>query len=956
MRKKVILLLVLFLTPLAIVPNISGELDTFDYDPIFWEDYDESGSGNYAYQESNSTLRLTSNQNSYAITKDFKVLEDDDDLEVQYRYRYGLENSSLLVTSWWDSSWLYRKTHTISGGASNQTNYQLRLALMYGSGTDSGNIIYLNSHSQTDFDDIRFIASDDATELDYWVERVIASTDCYVWVEVDSIPTTGASIYIYYGNAGASSNTDGDDTFLLFDDFNDDAIDWNKWVWQNGTYGGVPVENDGNLMLNDTTDRTIVTSVDTYSGGVAVYAYIRFLDYRAYGFAEYTPTWQSDMAIWADYGATERVSTADESAQTNTNYGQLENSWHKMAVKWFSSSRVEFLYDWTSAANHTTNIPDGTPEIPVQFYIYHGDANEFLWIDWVIVTKSVYAEPESSATSIEQTEDGIINNDFRAILYYRPTSSTYRDIIVLSNDTYFEIQYYRGDGTAQTESFSFASLSEAYNQYFTVDLALDALTRVLSVDVYDSGGSSVINEDLTTEATPTRFSHIEFNVTTSSNHHVTYNNTAELVYVDAPYQRIDGMREWAATNAGDETLENPYNLFQTDTDDENYHIKVMPFQGFKTLWNWTMSASNGLHAEISLRWYKRDGTAYANGIWWAITKDAATGYRFQMGYSSTTVKDLAVTQEDQMAIAFWVEPSGRSYLYAQLDPESHSFCDFWVYEVTDYVDLDSWGVILTHELIYAGSTSSGSRMKEVEIFYGQKEGISQPRFGGMWWQYNIIFVLWIQIVTWIQTAFAVTLSPVITVINAVVTSVITIITWLSDIYNILNLLIASFFAYVVPNALIGIWLATMNVILAVLGALGTLLFGDSTVITNFIAGAAVMWGVFWTVVTQGISILTSTFFLLANLALGVPVVGVDLTGPVSWIFAIIYYVVTYAPIVVFLHLLTAIFRTVQAMDINILIDAGFFYLRIAEFMFNIVREVISMLVQGVQMIMDLIPF
>jgi len=39
-----------------------------------------------------------------------------------------------------------------------------------------------------------------------------------------------------------------------------------------------------------------------------------------------------------------------------------------------------------------------------------------------------------------------------------------------------------------------------------------------------------------------------------------------------------------------------------------------------------------------------------------------------------------------------------------------------------------------------------------------------------------------------------------------------------------------------------------------------------------------------------------------------------------------------------------------------LIDASMLYLKIAEFMFNIVREVLSMLIQGVQLIMDIIPF
>jgi len=47
---------------------------------------------------------------------------------------------------------------------------------------------------------------------------------------VPSIPTTGTQLYLYYGNGTAPSLSDGDATFLFFDDFPGTALDTSKWT------------------------------------------------------------------------------------------------------------------------------------------------------------------------------------------------------------------------------------------------------------------------------------------------------------------------------------------------------------------------------------------------------------------------------------------------------------------------------------------------------------------------------------------------------------------------------------------------------------------------------------------------------------------------------------------------------------------------------------------------------
>ncbi|MEM0162744.1 MAG: hypothetical protein QXO62_06750, partial [Thermoproteota archaeon] len=76
----------------------------------------------------------------------------------------------------WLQGWMYRKSHVINSASGAGTGYQVKIVAYYGSGTDSGNTVYLNSRCKTDFSDVRFTASDGVTLLNYWTESVTASS------------------------------------------------------------------------------------------------------------------------------------------------------------------------------------------------------------------------------------------------------------------------------------------------------------------------------------------------------------------------------------------------------------------------------------------------------------------------------------------------------------------------------------------------------------------------------------------------------------------------------------------------------------------------------------------------------------------------------------------------------------------------------------------------------------
>ncbi|WP_096207471.1 DUF2341 domain-containing protein [Candidatus Methanoperedens nitratireducens] len=171
--------------------------------------------------------------------------------------------------------WGFSKKLSIMGTtAGAQTNYQLKLTVRKGSGTDAPGTVYLGSNVRDDFGDIRFTGSDGVTLLDYWVESYESGVGAEVWVEVDSIPESpgAADVYLYYGNNPATSKSDGERTFEFFDDFN--SLDLNKW----DKYGTVNIANSkasivspwnqGYLVMKNNFDARGRSTTVAYNGRI----------------------------------------------------------------------------------------------------------------------------------------------------------------------------------------------------------------------------------------------------------------------------------------------------------------------------------------------------------------------------------------------------------------------------------------------------------------------------------------------------------------------------------------------------------------------------------------------------------------------------------------------------------------------------------------------------------------
>ncbi|MEA3487918.1 MAG: DUF2341 domain-containing protein [Euryarchaeota archaeon] len=105
----------------------------------------------------------------------------------------------------WLSGWSYRKDVTISS-SSVLTDYQVNVTV------DTASLISAGKMNASG-DDIRFTGSDGTTLINYWIESGLNTDTTKIWVNVPSVSTTGTTIYMYYGNPTAASDSNYDNTF-----------------------------------------------------------------------------------------------------------------------------------------------------------------------------------------------------------------------------------------------------------------------------------------------------------------------------------------------------------------------------------------------------------------------------------------------------------------------------------------------------------------------------------------------------------------------------------------------------------------------------------------------------------------------------------------------------------------------------------------------------------------------
>lgn len=120
----------------------------------------------------------------------------------------------------------YCAEHILSSTPS-LTDYQVKILVNYGTGTNSGENVYCNQHCRGDFNDIRFEDSLGA-DLPHWRETYTDYEYAVFWVRVPTI-SASTTLVVKYGNVEAPSASDPISTFLFYDAFDGTVINGTTW-------------------------------------------------------------------------------------------------------------------------------------------------------------------------------------------------------------------------------------------------------------------------------------------------------------------------------------------------------------------------------------------------------------------------------------------------------------------------------------------------------------------------------------------------------------------------------------------------------------------------------------------------------------------------------------------------------------------------------------------------------
>jgi len=293
-------------------------------------------------------------------------------------YSYSSVNSK-YTTSNIMAGWSKKKAITITNSSGSiLTDYQISLDISY------------DSDMQADFDDIRFTDSSVSTVLPYWIESKTDSSTAKIWVKVSSIPTTGTTIYLYYGNSSVASAANGDNTFVFFDDFNGTALDTTKWKANGGGTNTVSNSIVESYLGADTWNGGISTK-SSYSCSAARYKYKT-------DHAGATSTWEYTNVLGSDAYFCSSTDTNYLNKFKNNSYntlmsGHSSGAWHIFDVVVGSSSTTGRIDNGTSFT-----ITNTSPQTESTFLagLSGGTSYARIALDWVILRKYVSIEPTAT--------------------------------------------------------------------------------------------------------------------------------------------------------------------------------------------------------------------------------------------------------------------------------------------------------------------------------------------------------------------------------------------------------------------------------------------------------------------------------------------------------------------------------------------------------------------------------
>jgi hypothetical protein len=361
------------------------------------------------------------------------------DSDFRHDGAYAISFREALLEKTWLRGFSYRMLHTIQGSSGAGEDYQVEIIVSPdgSQSSGSGNTIEVAGKSKSDFSDIRFTLDDGLTELPHYLEYVDGSGNAHFWVKVVTSLDDDVDIFVYYGNPNAESKSNGDDTFLFFDNFEDDDLnEWDEtgrgyynWDTLNTTIaprGDYVAYYDGAAQPIDIRYNFTDHAINVIDYSVKIHFFMRCADNTL------PATWlrtRGNSGWTADLGAAESNDWSYQEGdgdETGSNWSPWLNNndcsfqtWYEMELGLLPSTGKRRAWkddmymgelDWDTASGTNSELSE------LSFRAYK---NTNHYIDDVYVRKWILTEPQHSSWSTEElspiltgsTEASVIDAD-----------------------------------------------------------------------------------------------------------------------------------------------------------------------------------------------------------------------------------------------------------------------------------------------------------------------------------------------------------------------------------------------------------------------------------------------------------------------------------------------------------------------------------------------------------------
>jgi len=273
------------------------------------------------------------------------------------------------------------------------------------------NQVSLEGHCKSDFGDIRFTSDDCSTELAYWMESKTDDDNAVFWIKISSNLGSNQTIYVYYGRSSATytdTYTDeehGENTFLFFDNFEDDSLNTDKWDIENTV-----VEVDGQLKIGDGGayyNKAYTDSDFDFPLKLRFYAKVGNGTSQETSGYDYLGVKESSlldhMAVFVQSYIdpdTALLVRVNDGSNHDTDTGEDFGDWitHMILVE---TTEEKFYVNDTLMKTETYTI-NSPQKVLFRKYRHNTGGARYMWIEWVFVAKYISPEPTHSTWSSEE--------------------------------------------------------------------------------------------------------------------------------------------------------------------------------------------------------------------------------------------------------------------------------------------------------------------------------------------------------------------------------------------------------------------------------------------------------------------------------------------------------------------------------------------------------------------------